>query len=150
SQNVRLVGVTGVRSRFVAVAGGVILLVLGLIPKLAAIFAAIPVFVLGGAGLVMFGMVAATGIRILAGVDYESNRGNLLIVALGIGFGMLTLIAPNFFDALPRQLKPLLDSGILMTTIVTVALNVYFNGAGSDAKGRSAAAAAALQADTGH
>ena len=82
SQNVGLVGVTGVRSRWVAVAGGVILLVLGLIPKLAAVFAAIPVYVLGGAGIVMFGMVAATGIRILAGVDYTNNRHNLMIVAI--------------------------------------------------------------------
>ena len=135
SQNVGLVGVTGVRSRWVAVAGGVILLMLGLIPKLAAIFGAIPVSVLGGAGLVMFGMVAATGIRILAGVDYTGNRNNLLIVALGIGFGMITLIAPHFFEAFPKQLKPLLESGILLTTIVTVALNAFFNGAGSaDAK----------------
>jgi len=131
SQNVGLVGVTGVRSRWVAVAGGVILLILGLIPKLAAVFGAIPVSVLGGAGLVMFGMVAATGIRILAGVDYTTNRNNLLIVALGIGFGMITLIAPHFFEAFPKQLKPLLESGILLTTIVTVALNAFFNGAGA-------------------
>ncbi|MFT4096101.1 MAG: nucleobase:cation symporter-2 family protein [Rhodoblastus sp.] len=131
SQNVGLVGVTGVRSRWVAVAGGVILIILGLIPKLASIFGAIPVSVLGGAGLVMFGMVAATGIRILSSVDYTTNRNNLMIVALGIGFGMLTLIAPNFFEAFPKQLKPLLESGILLTTIVTVALNAFFNGAGS-------------------
>ena len=150
SQNVGLVGVTGVRSRWVAVAGGAILLVLGLIPKLAAVFAAIPVYVLGGAGLVMFGMVAATGIRILASVDYTANRNNLMIVGLGIGFGMLTLIAPNFFDAFPKQLKPLLDSGILMTTIVTVALNAFFNGVGSDAEATAATMAAAKQADGGH
>jgi uric acid transporter len=135
SQNVGLVGVTGVRSRWVAVAGGVILLVLGLIPKLAAIFAAIPPFVLGGAGLVMFGMVAATGVRILSAVDYAANRNNLMIVAVGLGVGMLTLVAPNFFDHLPRDLKPLLDSGILLTTIVTVLLNAFFNGAGSASRG---------------
>ncbi|KAF4531288.1 hypothetical protein B566_EDAN019391, partial [Ephemera danica] len=61
SQNVGLVGVTGVRSRYVCVAGGVIMMVLGLLPKLAALMESIPQFVLGGAGLVMFGMVAATG-----------------------------------------------------------------------------------------
>ncbi|MFN6996305.1 MAG: nucleobase:cation symporter-2 family protein, partial [Aquincola tertiaricarbonis] len=71
SQNVGLVGVTGVRSRFVCVAGGIILIVLGLIPKMAALVESLPQFVLGGAGLVMFGMVAATGIRILAAVDYK-------------------------------------------------------------------------------
>ena len=66
SQNVGLVGVTGIRSRFVCVAGGAIMIVLGLIPKMGALVEALPTVVLGGAGLVMFGMVAATGIRILA------------------------------------------------------------------------------------
>jgi NCS2 family nucleobase:cation symporter-2 len=73
-----------------------------------------------------------------------------MIVALGIGFGMLTLVAPNFFDAFPKQLKPLLDSGILMTTLVTVLLNVYFNGAGTEAGGKAEAARAAASADGGH
>jgi NCS2 family nucleobase:cation symporter-2 len=145
SQNVGLVGVTGVRSRWVAIAGGVILLVLGLIPKLAAVFASIPVFVLGGAGIVMFGMVAATGIRILSNVDYNGNRNNLMIVAVGIGVGMLTLIAPNIFDKLPKELKPILDSGILLTTIVAVILNAFFNGSGSDASGQKDASEAAMK-----
>mgnify|MGYP006270052195 FL=1 len=127
SQNVGLVGVTGVRSRWVAVAGGVILLVLGLIPKLAAVVAAIPVYVLGGSGIVMFGMVAATGIKILSSVDFKANRNNLFIVAIGIGMGMLTLIAPNIFDQFPKALKPILDSGILLTTFVTVLLNAFMN-----------------------
>lgn len=127
SQNVGLVGVTGVRSRWVAVAGGVILLVLGLIPKLAAVVAAIPVYVLGGSGIVMFGMVAATGIKILSSVDFKANRNNLFIVAIGIGMGMLTLIAPNIFDQFPKVLKPILDSGILLTTFVTVLLNAFMN-----------------------
>jgi uracil-xanthine permease len=81
SQNVGLVGVTGVKSRWVCVAAGVIMIVLGLLPKMAALVESIPTFVLGGAGLVMFGMVAATGIRILAGVDFKNNRFNLYIVA---------------------------------------------------------------------
>jgi xanthine permease len=128
SQNVGLVGVTGIRSRFVTVAGGIILLVLGLIPKLGAIVAAVPVFVLGGAGIVMFGMVAATGIRILGQVDFQRRRHNLFIVAISLGFGMIPEIASNFFDALPHVLKPLLDSGILLASIVAVALNAFFNG----------------------
>ena len=150
SQNVGLVGVTGVKSRWVAVAGGVILIVLGLIPKLAAVFAAIPVYVLGGAGLVMFGMVAATGIRILSSVDYAANRNNLMIVAVGIGVGMLTLVAPNIFDKLPRELKPLLDSGILLTTIVAVALNAFFNGAGSDEAAKDGVSEAAIKSGALH
>ena len=74
SQNVGLVGVTGVRSRCVRSPGGVIMLVLGLFPKLAALVEAVPLLVLGGAGLVMFGMVAATGVRILTNVDFRTNR----------------------------------------------------------------------------
>ena len=89
SQNVGLVGVTGIKSRWVTATGGVILLALGLIPKLGALVTAVPLFVLGGAGIVMFGMVAATGIRILASVDYKTNRNNLFIVAISIGFGMI-------------------------------------------------------------
>ena len=76
SQNVGLVGVTGIKSRFVCVAGGVILIVLGLMPKMGALVEALPLSVLGGAGLVMFGRVAATGIRILSKVDFASNCNN--------------------------------------------------------------------------
>jgi len=99
SQNVGLVGVTGVTSPMVCVAGGV----------------------------VMFGMVAATGIRILASVDYERNRGNVFIVAISIGFGMIPLVAPTLFKAAPEMLKTMLDSGILLASVVAVALNIYFN-----------------------
>ncbi len=132
SQNVGLVGVTSVRSRFVTVAGGVILIALGLIPKLGAIVAAVPVFVLGGAGVVMFGTVAATGIRILAQVDFTTRRHNPFIVAISLGFGMIPLISDTFFSALPVALKPLLDSGILLASIVAVALNAFFNGVGRE------------------
>ncbi len=135
SQNIGLVGMTGVRSRWVTVAGGVIMLVLGLVPKLGALVAAIPQPVLGGTGIAMFGMVAATGIRILSEVDYKANRNNLLIVALGIGFGMIPLVAPQFFIHFPEVLAPMLHSGILLTAVVTFVLNAYFNGLGRlDAK----------------
>jgi len=144
SQNVGLVGVTGVRSRFVCVAGGIILIVLGLLPKMAALVESLPTFVLGGAGLVMFGMVAATGIRILSNVDYKTNRNNLFIVAISIGIGMIPLIAPNFKQWMPHSIHPLIESGILLSSICAVALNLYFNGARGDG---SDAIEAAKQAD---
>jgi uric acid transporter len=144
SQNVGLVGVTGVKSRFVCVAGGVILIVLGLLPKMAALVESLPTFVLGGAGLVMFGMVAATGIRILASVDFKTNRNNLFIVAISIGIGMIPLIAPNFKQWLPHSIHPLIESGILLASLSAVLLNLYFNGAHGDA---NAAVDAAKQAD---
>lgn len=146
SQNVGLVGVTGVKSRWVTVAGGVILLVLGLIPKLGALVEAVPLVVLGGAGLVMFGMVAATGIRILGAVDFKNNRNNLFIAALAIGFGMIPLVAPTFFNKFPEELKPLLESGILLTSIVAVALNLYFNGYSKTSREEAIAAAHAAEA----
>ena len=127
SQNVGLVAVTGVKSRWVCVVGGVIMVVLGMLPKMAALIEAIPQFVLGGAGLVMFGMVAATGIRILATVDYKSNRYNLYIVALAIGFGLVPLVAPRWMQQMPHSLHPLLESGILLTSISAVLLNLFFN-----------------------
>jgi uracil-xanthine permease len=132
SQNVGLVGVTGVRSRWVCVAGGVIMIVLGLLPKMAAFVESIPTFVLGGAGLVMFGMVAATGIRILSTVDYKGNRHNLYIVALAIGFGLIPLVAPRWTQQMAHGLHPLLESGILLTAVAAVALNLFFSGAQGD------------------
>jgi uric acid transporter len=128
SQNVGLVGVTGVRSRWVCVAAGIIMIVLGMLPKMAALVESVPQFVLGGAGLVMFGMVAATGIRILANVDFKNNRHNLYIVAIAIGAGMIPLVAPRWSQQMPHALHPLLESGILLTAVAAVALNLYFNG----------------------
>ena len=109
---------------------------------------AVPLFVLGGAGLVMFGMVAATGVRILSGVDYAARRNNLFVVALSIGFGMIPLVAPTFFKEMPKALEPILGSGILLTTIAAVVLNLYFNGVSSaeDAAAESKAAAAKVDA----
>jgi uric acid transporter len=128
SQNVGLVGVTGIKSRFVCVAGGIILIVLGLVPKMGALVESVPTMVLGGAGLVMFGMVAATGIRILAGVDFARNRNNLFVVAVAIGMGMIPLVAPNFKQWMPHQIHPLIESGILLASITAVVLNAFFNG----------------------
>jgi NCS2 family nucleobase:cation symporter-2 len=142
SQNVGLVGVTGVRSRWVTATGGVILVMLGLIPKLGALVTAVPLSVLGGAGIVMFGMVAATGIRILTNVDFRGNRNNLFIVAIAIGFGMIPLVAPTFFGQFPKNLEPLLNSGIVLASIAAVLLNAYFNGSGSSAAKAGIVAAA--------
>jgi uric acid transporter len=143
SQNVGLVGVTGIKSRFVCVAGGIILIVLGLVPKMGALVESVPTMVLGGAGLVMFGMVAATGIRILAGVDFAKNRNNLFIVAVALGFGMIPLIAPNFKMWMPHAIHPLIESGILLASLAAVVLNAFFNGAqGSQDDAKAAASAA--------
>jgi len=128
SQNIGLVGISGVKSRYVCVAGGIILMTMGLIPKLAALAESTPVFVLGGAGLVMFGMVATTGIRILSSVDFKTNRNNSLIIAIALGFGMIPTIAPKFMIWLPHAIHPLIDSGILLASVAAITLNLLFNG----------------------
>lgn len=129
SQNVGLVAVTGVRSRYVCVMGGVVMLILGMLPKLAALVESLPTVVLGGAGLVMFGMVTATGIRILGDVDFKGNANNAFVVAISIGVGMIPVVAPNFHLWMPVAIHPLIDSGILLTSVAAVLLNLFFNGA---------------------
>ncbi|MEY4909564.1 MAG: hypothetical protein RL260_3282, partial [Pseudomonadota bacterium] len=126
-----------VKSRWVCVAGGVIMVVLGLLPKMAALVESVPTFVLGGAGLVMFGMVAATGIRILSRVDFKGNAHNLYIVAIAIGFGLVPLVAPRWTQQMAHGLHPLLESGILLTSVAAVVLNLYFNGSRGDSTAES-------------
>jgi NCS2 family nucleobase:cation symporter-2 len=143
SQNVGLVGVTAIKSRYVCVAGGIILIVLGLMPKMGALVESVPTMVLGGAGIVMFGMAAATGIRLLAGVNFATNRNNLFIVAVSLGMGMIPLIAPQFRMWMPHAIHPLIESGIQLASISAVVLNAFFNGAtGSVDEAKSAALAA--------
>jgi xanthine permease len=130
SQNVGLVGVTQVKSRFVCVTAGVMMVLLSLSPKMAALVAAVPSYVLGGAGVVMFGMVVATGVRVLAGADFTRRPQNLLIVAISVGLGMIPLVADKFFQAFPATLGPMLNSGILLATVAAVILNLFYNGLG--------------------
>ncbi len=128
AQNVGLVGLTGVKSRFVVAASGVILVVLGLFPKLAIIIASLPNPVLGGAGIAMFGIVAASGIKTLSRVDFVKNQQNIFIVAISIGIGIIPLVAPEFFKHFPAWSQTILHSGITLGSITAVTLNAFFNG----------------------
>ena len=123
------------------------MIVLGLLPKTAALVEAIPQAVLGGAGIVMFGMVAATGARILTEVNFRDNRYNLYVVAISVGFGMINLVSPAFFKNLPDFLHPLLDSGILMAAVVSVVLNLFFNGLTNIDEARAQAALTSASAE---
>ena len=126
AQNVGLVAVTGVKSRFVVAYAGVILVVLGLMPIMGRVIAEVPTAVLGGAGIVLFGTVAASGIRTLAQVSYTNNM-NLIIVATSIGFGMLPIAAPAFYDQFPDWFATIFHSGISSAAIMAIALNLLFN-----------------------
>ncbi|WP_444816037.1 nucleobase:cation symporter-2 family protein [Stutzerimonas frequens] len=126
AQNIGLVQMTGVRSRHVTAIAGLILIALSLLPKAAFLVASIPAAVLGGAGLAMFGMVAATGIKILQEADIADRR-NQLLVAVSIGLGMIPVVRPEFFAQLPHWLEPITHSGIALATLSAVTLNLMFN-----------------------
>jgi xanthine permease len=126
AQNVGLVAVTGVKSRYVVASAGLILVTLGLLPVMGRLVAAVPTAVLGGAGLVLFGTVAASGIRTLAQVDYRNNM-NLIIVATSIGFGMIPIAAPGFYHHFPTWFETIFHSGISSAAIMAILLNLLFN-----------------------
>ncbi|MBR9858203.1 MAG: purine permease [Gammaproteobacteria bacterium] len=126
AQNVGLVAVTGVKSRYVVAFAGLILMTLGLMPIMGRVIATVPTAVLGGAGIVLFGTVAASGIRTLAKVNYHNNM-NLIIVATSIGFGMLPIAAPSFYHHFPDWFATIFHSGISSTAIMAILLNLLFN-----------------------
>ena len=126
AQNVGLVAITGVKSRFVVTAGGMILVVLGLLPILGRVVAAVPMPVLGGAGIVLFGTVAASGIRTLSKVKYQGTP-NLVIVSTAIGVGMLPIAAPNIYAGFPTWFETIFHSGISSAAVAAVLLNILFN-----------------------
>ncbi|MGA8941545.1 MAG: nucleobase:cation symporter-2 family protein [Thermoactinomyces sp.] len=125
SQNVGLVQLSQVKSRGVVAVAGFILILLGLVPKIAAITTIIPPAVLGGAMIAMFGMVIASGIRILSEIDFNNNE-NLLIIACSIGMGLGVTAVPDFFKALPENLQLLTNSGIVTGSITAVAMHLFF------------------------
>ena len=109
-----------------AVILGAALITLSLLPKAAFLVASIPPAVLGGAAIAMFGMVAATGIKILQEADIADRR-NQLLVAVSIGMGLIPVVRPEFFAHLPLWMGPITHSGIAMAAVSAVCLNLLFN-----------------------
>lgn len=130
AQNTGLVGLTGIKSRFVAVYAGIILLALSFVPKFAAIIGAIPKQVLGGVGFAMFGMVLVGGIRTLGKVQFDGNK-NCVIVAVSVGLAMIPLANPGFYHNFPSWVGTIFDSGITTGSLSAVILNIFFNVLGS-------------------
>ena len=133
AQNVGLVAITGIKSRFVVAVSGGILVFLGLFPVLGALVALVPLPVLGGAGLALFGTVAASGIRTLSRVDFSGNA-NIVIVAFAIGMGIIPIAVPTFYDQFPEWFQVIFDSGITAAAITAVLLNIVFNIVGRSAE----------------
>jgi xanthine permease len=125
SQNTGLVSLSKVKSRYVVAAAGAILVLLGLVPKIAAVIEAIPRPVLGGASLVMFGMTAMAGIEELARVRYKGTS-NGLIVAISLSAGILPMATPQLFAHAPAAAQLFLNSGIFLGAFTAVLLNIFF------------------------
>jgi NCS2 family nucleobase:cation symporter-2 len=132
AENVGLVQMTGVRSRWVTAVTGAFLVVMGLVPKIGTFVAAVPEFVVGGAALVMFAMVTAVGISTLKKVEFTGNH-NLLIVAASLGLALLPAFATDrfgnsiFFKNFPDWSQIVFGSPITIAVIVAFTLNLVFN-----------------------
>ncbi|MGI3164359.1 uracil-xanthine permease family protein [Pseudooceanicola sp. 200-1SW] len=122
SQNVGLIAMTGVMSRHVVTIGAVFLILCGLIPKVGAIINTVPINVLGGGVIVMFGMVAASGINMLSDVVWNRRNMIILAVSLSVGFGLQ--LEPSALQHLPRTLQILLTSGLLPAAGLSILLNL--------------------------
>lgn len=125
-QNTGIVGLTGIKSRYVAVYAGAILLLFGFVPKFAAIIAAIPKPVLGGVAFAMFGNVMVGGIRTLSKVEFNGTR-NGIIVAVSVGLSIIPIVNPAFYDGFPAWVGTIFHSGITTGSLAAVLLNIFFN-----------------------
>ncbi|MFC0187568.1 nucleobase:cation symporter-2 family protein [Fictibacillus aquaticus] len=125
SQNVGLIQLSGVKSKQVIVAAGALLVFLGLIPKVATLTTLIPAPVMGGAMMAMFGMVIASGIKMLSTVDF-SKQENLLIIACSVGLGLGVTVEPELFSKLPQSVQILTDNGIVAGSLLAILLNLFF------------------------
>ncbi|MEC3861096.1 nucleobase:cation symporter-2 family protein [Mesobacterium sp. TK19101] len=122
SQNVGLIAMTGVMSRTVVTIGALFLILAGLVPKVGAIISTVPIEVLGGGVIVMFGMVVAAGISMLSDVTW--NRRNMVIFAIALSLGLGLQLEPGALQHLPTSVKVLATSGILPAALIAIVLNL--------------------------
>jgi uric acid transporter len=126
SQNTGLLALSKIKSRYAVAAGGGLLVLLGFLPKLAAVIAGIPRPVLGGASIVMFGMTTMAGIEELTRVRYQGTS-NAIIVAVSVSMGVLPIASPQLFAHAPDAARLFLNSGIFLTAASAVLLNLFFS-----------------------
>jgi len=122
SQNVGLISMTGVMSRHVVTIGAVFLILCGLVPKFGAVISSMPIAVLGGGVIVMFGMVAAAGVSMLSDVIWD--RRNMVIFAIALSVGLGLQLEPAALQHLPATLKVLMTSGLLPAALIAIVLNL--------------------------
>jgi xanthine/uracil permease len=136
SENSGLVALSGIKSRFVLVAAGLILILLSVFQKVAFIIASIPNPVLGGASVIMFGLIAVIGIKTLAKIDF-SKPENLLIPSVSIGLGVGVSAVPEIFKHFPESWRILFANGIVVGSLMAVLIYLFFHkwNSSSDTKG---------------
>lgn len=125
-ENVGIVRITGVKSRFVTVAAGVILIVIGLFAPMSALIGAVPPAVIGGTAVVVFAVIVVLGVQMLARSDLH-DQSNTFIVAVSLGLGLLPILVSNPYAALPDNLRILLESGVAVGAMSAALLNGLFN-----------------------
>lgn len=128
SQNVGLVQMSRVKTRDVIVVAGGLLVVIGFVPKIAALTQLVPTSVLGGAMVALFGMVVVSGIRMLGGQVDLNRFENLFVIACSVGMGLGVSIVPELFQVIPEKFRILLDNGIVVGSVTAIVLNLMFNG----------------------
>nr|WP_240979741.1 nucleobase:cation symporter-2 family protein [Streptomyces sp. HNM0574] len=126
AENLGLVEMTRTRSRWITAVAGVILIVVGCVPRLGSLVAALPDPVVGAAALVMFAMVAGVGIRMVKDVDFDGTP-NLLIIAISLAVGMVPVMAPHIYDGLPDSLRIVFGNAITCTAVCAFVLNLLFH-----------------------
>ncbi|BDR58741.1 nucleobase:cation symporter-2 family protein [Xylocopilactobacillus apicola] len=126
SQNVGIVQLSGIKTLKPVYYSSFFLIILGMIPKVGAIANLIPTSVLGGAMLVMFGMVGSQGIKILSQV--EMNTKNLLVIAISVGLGLGVTTQPQLFHFLPATMQTILSNGMVIGSLTAVIMNLLLNG----------------------
>lgn len=126
SQNVGLLQMSGVKSRKIILITGLMLITLGLVPKIAAVTTIIPASVLGGAMVAMFGMVISQGIKMLSPVIAKSQE-NSMVVACSVGIGLGVTVVPELFALLPSGIQILTSNGIVAGSVTAITLNFVFN-----------------------
>jgi OHCU decarboxylase len=132
AENVGLVRLTGVRSRWVVATAGLFMMIIGVFPKVGAIVAAIPYPVLGGAGFALFGTVAVVGIQTLRRVDFHDER-NVIILAISLAMAIAPTVYPTLINNFPDAVRIIISSGITLGSVTAILLNLLFNVWGRDA-----------------
>lgn len=145
--NIGLVRASNMKSRWVVAAAGVLMVVVSCLPKLAATVSVLPSAAVGAALLTLFGIIATVGIQTLGKVDLAKDR-NLIVVALSLAAGIIPTANPEIFQHLPADLQMVLQSGIVVTAVVAVLLNLAFNGLGRSAHAEASTVEAAPAAST--